>query len=136
MLLPLKGGVALTHAPDGRAALVALEGRRHDFALIDVGLPGLPGIDVAKRAVELDVPPVLMTGYRDVLATADALPFPVLLKPFRVGELVGRFEDVRAEAARLKQIMREQMMLEAKLIDEPRDRTGRSRRPGCASVTS
>lgn len=114
-------GVALTHAADGPAALVALESSRHDLALIDVGLPGLSGIDVAKRAVELEVPAVLMTGYGDVLAKADGLLFPVLSKPFRVRELVLRLEEVCAEAARLNRIMREQMMRGAELIAEARD---------------
>ena len=63
-----------------------------------------------------------MTGYGgDVLAKAAALPFPVLPKPFKVCELVARFEDVLAEAARLNRSMREQMMLGAELVAQARD---------------
>ncbi|HEX6842696.1 MAG TPA: response regulator [Stellaceae bacterium] len=109
----LSTGFAVSHAIDGYAALASLE-NRPDLALIDLGLPGISGINVARRAVELKVPAVLMSG--DVAtAPSGGVGLPVIPKPFRVIELVARFDAVVAEAARLNGIMREHMQRSAAL---------------------
>ena len=113
------GGFTVAHAADGCAALIALEAGRHDLALIDVGLPGLSGISIARRAIELNVPTILMTGDHGLIGKADG--YPMLIKPFRVAELVARFEHVVAEAARLNHGMREQMARGATLVAEARE---------------
>jgi DNA-binding response OmpR family regulator len=114
-----QAGFTVAHAANGCAALVALEAGRHDLALIDVGLPGLSGISIARRAIELDVPTILMTGHDDLVGKAAG--YPMLTKPFRVAELVARFEHVVAEAARLNHSMREEMARGARLVAEARE---------------
>jgi DNA-binding response OmpR family regulator len=107
--LSFGGGFAVAHAADGCAALLALESNRPDLALIDVGLPGLSGLAVARRAVEIEIPAVLMSDNGEMVEKSAAYGFPVLAKPFRVDALAARFEEVMAEAVRLNRAMREQM---------------------------
>jgi two-component system response regulator MprA len=102
----LRSGFTVDHAADGYRALAVLETSRPDLALIDVGLPKASGVDVASRAVALGVPAVLMTAYGDVTEKLSRFRFPVLTKPFRVAELVARFDDVVSEAARLNRLLR------------------------------
>ncbi|HEX6841796.1 MAG TPA: response regulator [Stellaceae bacterium] len=116
----LMPGFAVGHAANGYLALVALEAARPDLALIDIGLPKISGIEIAKRAVELEVPTVLMTGYADAVEQFDEHRFPVLSKPFRVTELVSRFDEIVTEAARLNRISLEQRKAGRTLIAEAR----------------
>lgn len=106
--LSFGGDLAVTHAIDAVAALAALGTTRPDLALIDVGLPGLSGIAVARHAVEMDVPTVLMSGRADLACRSMAYGFPVLTKPFRVHAFLMRFEEVMAEAMRLNRALLEQ----------------------------
>jgi DNA-binding NtrC family response regulator len=103
----LKGGFDVAHAGDGETALAKLEGETPDVALIDYGLPKVSGIAIAERAAGRKIPVILMSGYGDVVAQSHR--FPMLPKPFRVTELVDRFEEVVAEAARLTNMARQEI---------------------------
>ena len=116
----LTAGYRVGHAADGEFALAALNAARPDLALIDLGLPKISGIEVAKRAVELHVPAVLMTGYADAVERLGEHGLPVLTKPFRVTALVALFDEVVSEAARLNRISVEQRKTGRKLIAEAR----------------
>jgi two-component system, OmpR family, response regulator len=100
------GGFEVDHAGDGERGLLALAAGNLDLALVDYGLPKAPGLIVAKRALALNVPIVLMTGYGDEIPKLEEHQFPVLAKPFSVAELVVRFEQVVSEATRLNEIAR------------------------------
>lgn len=121
----LAPGFSVSHAADGHSALAALEAIRPDLALVDVGLPKASGFDVARRAVELAVPTVLMTGYAEAAEKSGEYGFPVISKPFRVAELVARFDEVVREAARLNAAIFQHMktgqvlVAEAKAVLEP-----------------
>lgn len=70
-------------AADGPSALSAAQQRRPDLVLLDLGLPGMPGGEVARRlradAGTADVPIFYLTGREpDDLRAADG----VILKPF------------------------------------------------------
>lgn len=64
-------GCRVTEAPDGRSALELLGSRPFDLVLLDVQMPGMSGIDLARvvRAREEDLdfhtPLVALTGYDD-----------------------------------------------------------------------
>lgn len=81
-------------ADDGEAALLALEDRAFDVAFVDIGLPGIDGFEVARRARALlggRVPVlVAMTGYRP--HANDGQPWDAfdahLVKPVDVAQLV------------------------------------------------
>lgn len=133
----LMPGFTVGHAANGYLALAALEASRPDLALVDIGLPEISGIEIAKRAVDLAVPTVLMTGYADAVEQDH---FPVLTKPFRVTELVARFDEVVAEAARLNRIASEQvktgrtLIAKARSIHRPISDENRSMSEGWARI--
>jgi two-component system CheB/CheR fusion protein len=93
MLLALKGH-RVTAVPDGLAALAAARAERPDVLLVDIGLPGIDGYEVARRIREDpdsgDPLLVALTGYgrdedrrRALAAGFDQL----LVKPVDLGRL-------------------------------------------------
>jgi PAS domain S-box-containing protein len=91
-------GYRVTVAHDGLTALAAAERHKPDAMLLDLGLPGLSGIEVAKRirAAEGHQPRlVALTGYgtdEDRSATAEAGFDAHLTKPVSVDELIRLIE--------------------------------------------
>ena len=85
-------GYTVVTCPDGESGLVELESRTFDVAMVDLGLPGINGLEVAKRlksrwpATQV----ALMTGYGDRMGSEDAhakgVDF-VLAKPFSLDQL-------------------------------------------------
>ena len=85
-------GYTVVTCPDGESGLVELESRTFDVAMVDLGLPGIYGLEVAKRlkarwpATQV----ALMTGYGDRMGPEDAhdkgVDF-VLAKPFSLDQL-------------------------------------------------
>jgi DNA-binding response OmpR family regulator len=74
-------------------AIAALEERRFDLAILDVGLPDMRGDELARRARALhaDLPIILASGMRldEVASSMEADPLVQFLgKPFDVGELL------------------------------------------------
>ena len=64
-LLELEGYV-VEAAPDGASGLEIVRDKRPDVALIDIGLPGIDGYEVARRIRDLGPPQphlVALTGY-------------------------------------------------------------------------
>ncbi len=105
----LNGGFDVDYARDGEAALAALSAGNIDLALIDVGLPKVPGLTLAKHALTHHIPFILMSGYAEEIEKLERDQFPILAKPFRVVELIERFEHVVAEAKRLNEMLRLQI---------------------------
>jgi DNA-binding response OmpR family regulator len=60
-------GYAVTRAIDGEEALRKVRNERPDLVLLDLGLPGLSGLDVLRRLREDHprVPVVMLTGLND-----------------------------------------------------------------------
>jgi EAL domain-containing protein (putative c-di-GMP-specific phosphodiesterase class I)/CheY-like chemotaxis protein len=80
-------------APDGRAALHALEGAPFDVVVSDIRMPGFTGLQLlrAVRERDLDVPVILMTGSPTMDTAVRALEdgaLKYLVKPFHTSELV------------------------------------------------
>ena len=86
---------------DGDAALEALEREVYDLLLTDIVMPGLDGIELARRGAELDpaMRIVFITGFAAVALSSDS-PAPagakVLSKPFHLREIVDEVERVMA----------------------------------------
>jgi two-component system cell cycle sensor histidine kinase/response regulator CckA len=85
-------GYTVVTCPDGESGLVELESRTFDLAMLDLGLPGISGLEVAHRlkrrwpATQV----ALMTGYGDRMGSEDAQAKSVdfvLAKPFSLDQL-------------------------------------------------
>jgi two-component system, cell cycle response regulator CpdR len=81
--------------PDGEEALDALKGRIYDLLLTDIVMPGLDGIELARKAAEIDqaMKIVFITGFAAVAMSAKAdapAGATVLSKPFHLRGLAPR----------------------------------------------
>jgi two-component system cell cycle sensor histidine kinase/response regulator CckA len=102
-------GYTVVTCPDGESGLVELEGRTFDLAMVDLGLPGISGLEVANRlktrwpATQV----ALMTGYGDRLGSEDAhvkgVDF-VLAKPFSLDQLRSVVDHALAQSAPARSI--------------------------------
>jgi len=82
-------------ATDGHAALGAAKSGRFDVILLDLGLPGVDGLDVLRQLRQGgDTTPVLVLTARDTLASRvaglDTGADDYLVKPFELDELAAR----------------------------------------------
>ena len=78
---------------NGPDAIAILDEHEPDFAVVDVLIPGVPGIDVAHTAIERNIPVLFMTGNPDTARELLDAKVPCIVKPFRLGYLI---EQVRS----------------------------------------
>jgi CheY-like chemotaxis protein len=78
----------VTCAKTGSAAAEAIQMASFDLAIIDVGMPGISGYELAQRAANNNIPVLLCTGYPDALIKLKHHDVPHLAKPFQFNELV------------------------------------------------
>lgn len=104
MLLEIEGHVVRT-AFDGEAAFAEAERVRPQVLVLDIGMPRLDGIELARRLRATDwgrtMVLVAVTGWsrdEDRRATADAGFDHHLVKPFDAGQLAGALVAWVAEA--------------------------------------
>ena len=100
-------GFAVMTASDGSAALAAVRSRRPDLVVLDLGLPGLDGLDVTKQirsGTETAALPIVMLTARDdeldKLLGLELGADDYLTKPFSPRELVARVKAVLRRADR------------------------------------
>ena len=97
-------GFAVTSASDGREALARARSERPDLVVLDLGLPQVDGLDVA-RALRRDsnVPIVILSGRdeeSDKLVGLELGADDYVTKPFSPKELVARVRAVLRRAER------------------------------------
>jgi two-component system, OmpR family, alkaline phosphatase synthesis response regulator PhoP len=99
------GGFAVVTAADGPGALEAVRRRAPDLVILDLGLPGLDGLDVTRKLRRDGLVPIVMLTARgdesDKLVGLELGADDYLTKPFSPKELVARVRAVlrRTEAA-------------------------------------
>jgi two-component system, OmpR family, KDP operon response regulator KdpE len=87
-------GYEVVTASTGEAALAAVEASQPDCLVLDLGLPGVPGLEVLRRLrTWTQVPVVVLTAVdseRDKVAALDLGADDYVTKPFGVAELMAR----------------------------------------------
>ena len=100
------GGFKVLTAPDGPTALRTASTQHPDLVVLDLGLPGIDGLDVTRSLRRNGVVPIIMLTARadesDKLVGLELGADDYLTKPFSPKELVARIRSVlrRSEAAR------------------------------------
>ncbi|MBN2501255.1 MAG: response regulator [Anaerolineales bacterium] len=87
-------GYAIYEAHTGEDALMEIVNKRPDLIILDIGLPGISGVEVTRRIREWSEIPILILSVldqeKDKIAALDAGADDYLTKPFGVGELMAR----------------------------------------------
>jgi two-component system KDP operon response regulator KdpE len=100
----LSGQYTVLEAATGEEALKMAVSGRPDVIILDLGLPDMDGVEVARRLREWTQIPIIVVSVRDQeevkIAALDAGADDYLTKPFGVGELTAR---VRAALRRSAQ---------------------------------
>lgn len=96
-----RSGYAVTAVDRGTAALPLIETEHFDLLLTDIVMPEMDGIELARRAAELDPDMKIMfiTGFAAVALNSDAdtpRDAKVLSKPFHLRELVHEVQKLLA----------------------------------------
>jgi CheY-like chemotaxis protein len=94
---------AFGHEADGvghpNDALTHLAASRYDVLFTDVSLPGMSGVDLARRAVA-DAPAmqvIFASGYGDTLLRHVEFPYLSLQKPYELDQLQGALDKVAGQ---------------------------------------
>jgi two-component system, OmpR family, alkaline phosphatase synthesis response regulator PhoP len=91
-------GFTVTTAADGDAALIAARARPPDLLVLDLGLPGLDGLDVARELRRSSPVPIIMLTARseeaDRVLGLELGADDYLVKPFSPRELLARVRAV------------------------------------------
>ena len=88
----------VTHALTGRDALVAALAHHHDFAILDIGLPDMTGLDVCRALRERSAIPILFLTARDAemdrILGLELGGDDYVTKPFSPREIVARVRAI------------------------------------------
>lgn len=97
-------GFRLVEATTGVQGLAEAAARVPDLILLDLGLPDLDGVEVARRLREWTAVPILVLSARgqerDKIEALDAGADDYLTKPFGIGELLARIRVALRHAER------------------------------------
>ena len=95
-------GFEVTVVGDGSAALASVRGDRPDLVVLDLGLPGMDGLDVARELRRTATTPIVMLTARgeesDRIVGLELGADDYLVKPFSPKELVARVRAVLRRA--------------------------------------
>ena len=99
----LSGQYTVLEAASGQEALAMVVSGRPDVIILDLGLPDMDGLEVARRLREWTHIPIIVVSVRDQeadkIAALDAGADDYLTKPFGVGELTARVRAALRRAA-------------------------------------
>lgn len=92
----------VAEADSGPAAIAACQLHQPDVVLLDIAMPGMDGLEVARQLGQLEQPPavVFCTAYdAHALSAFEAAALDYLMKPIRAERLAVALERVRAFVA-------------------------------------
>jgi DNA-binding response OmpR family regulator len=105
-------GFAAEIAGDGQSALAAARDRPPDLVILDLMLPGIDGLEVARRLRAVDDVPIIMLTARDAVADRvaglESGADDYMIKPFAFEELLARIRVQlrRREAQATAEVLR------------------------------
>jgi AmiR/NasT family two-component response regulator len=106
-------------APDGRTAVKLARQTGPDLAILDIKMPGLDGLEVARQIyARRPLPIVLLTAYgdRELIEQATDLPIMAyLMKPVNEQELLATLQVVMARFEEQQQVIQHAVGLEEQL---------------------
>src|SRR5207245_7742126 len=127
-----QGGFAVVGAHAGKAALASARSQKPDLVVLDLGLPELDGLDVARTIrQESNVPIVMLTGRSeesDKLVGLEIGADDYVTKPFSPKELVARVRAVLRRTERPR-VDTEIVRVGDVMLDIPRMRATVADRP-------
>lgn len=114
-------GYRFIEAATAQEGLMQASTRNPDVILLDLGLPDLDGLEVAKRLREWTQTPVIVISAReqeqDKVRALDAGADDYLTKPFNAGELLARIRVALRHAARQNAAQEPVFVLEDLRVD-------------------
>ena len=116
-------GFSVTTAPDGEGAVASARARPPDLVVLDLGLPGLDGLDVARDLRRASPVPIIMLTARgeetDRVLGLELGADDYLVKPFSPRELLARVRAVLRRTEGL-QTERERFVVGDVVVDTSR----------------
>ena len=101
-------GYIVSEAESGTTALELVEHTQFDVAILDVRMPGMSGLDLAKALRQRsDLPFLFMSAHSEMDVVKDAAEYGALgylLKPVAVSQVIPAIETVLARAQELKKL--------------------------------
>ena len=107
-------------ASNKRDAFAALRRGPIELALLDMLMYGDAAREIEALASELHVPVLRMSGHPEIMRKSLDQGLPILMKPFRVGDLVDTVDSLLAEAHRLQQALQENVQASQRLAEASR----------------
>lgn len=112
-------GYATTKAESAEAALACLARQEHDLALLDIGMPGMSGLELARRLqAEATTPFMFLSSNHTIEMVREAAEYGALgylVKPFEHAQIVPAVEAGLARAGEIRQLRRTEANLTAAL---------------------
>jgi len=119
-ILARAGLEVCAEARDGEEAVALASEQKPDLAILDVKMPGLDGIEAARKILdERPIPIVMLTAYgQDELVSraVEAGVFGYLVKPFRETDLLPAIATARARHEELQALREEADSLAEALV--------------------
>ena len=98
----IEAGFAVVEASDGQAALSVARSERPDMILMDLGIPGIDGLDVTRQLRRTSSVPIIMLTARseetDRVVGLEMGADDYITKPFSPKELIARIRAVLRRA--------------------------------------
>ena len=112
-------GYDTVSASSGAQAIAQIEAREPDLALLDITMPGMSGLELARHLNELtSVPFMFLSAIGDSESARQAAAFGAvgyIVKPIDGERLIAAFEAALARADEIRQLRRTEMNLNAAL---------------------